>query len=848
MVVSVHERNKTSIVGSLARPLYTSLDYDSDVSSAEANLNVSNRLRFMSYWGDTCEVSSLGVGYINGGNVTLLEAQEEGLELSRVLGGVPVAGVYNRGWECLYCLIQKKEVEATLLTWEDFFYNYPEGKFIQYFYGNGGKVVEIALKCTSYASRIVVVGINPSPVPTHENAYYYSCGQLFPRFCGSNADKVVRLPERIGSIGGPIRCVDPTFVAALQYPYQCQWQISYPSLPGDAFVVTTNFAAILGIRPEDGGYYVRTSISKQESPELFYRAYTLMRSTHFALKDGEHWTENRFQIWLNLWISCLRVVDGMWFLIGQRLHSSMDLEDRSGSLSRRTRGVPELIENHKRSWFGKPLADLIFVNGEFLSSSPLSDILPVRKLPLDLFPMGITPSGEFTEGLYGGTCNPRQSSACPSFPFGKFPDETFPYKTFFSGGLTTFSYYKIDPPEDKPNETRIEKIFSDENGSSVFPYGIQPDGKFSFACTADLQVHLHHWNKEDSRDYSDKWTKSSCKRNREVYMTGDFDYEAFFQGNLHPKVIGDHLNGSDDSRYLFPGGILPNGSFPNRLPGDEYPYGHFLTAEFNVSFPYDVFFSGKLVTRSSQRIPMTAQEFLFEFNHDIFDGWRGIAHSGQSRRFQDIQDLFSFVEDIQSFVKTFPWNSETIRTCLFSVYWGAIGASQCVLLHPSNGSVMRVVKRAARAFSATAFYMNVANLIHSAQTLWWPIYPKAEVSVQSSLMIYSSIACFNDFSQYVLPKVRNQIQRVTKVITRMPATEVHAVVQIDLSFRKQIYLTRKIIHLFLGLLCALAFLTRFYVDTELYTTRVTRAHDALHSLGLGISLALLISALFFAYR
>lgn len=55
----------------------------------------------MSYWGDTCEVSSLGVGYINGGNVTLLEAQGEGLELSRVLGEVQVAVVYNRSWECL---------------------------------------------------------------------------------------------------------------------------------------------------------------------------------------------------------------------------------------------------------------------------------------------------------------------------------------------------------------------------------------------------------------------------------------------------------------------------------------------------------------------------------------------------------------------------------------------------------------------------------------------------------------------------------------------------------------------------------------------------------------------------
>lgn len=856
-------RSKWSIVETSPNQAYVTLDSASDTGSVGDSADTQIPLRFVCHWGNSSQEEGLGVGFVCGGNVTLLEAREDGLELSRILGGVSVSGVYNRGRgpACLCFLVQQREIEELLRVWEEFFTDHPEGKFIQYFYGNGGNVVDVALAYTEYARQIVVVGINPSQLPGHEDAYYYCYSQFVPKMLAREEQRVIRLPERVGSIGGPVRFSDPTFVAALQYPYQCQRLLPVPKVPGEAFVMTANYAAILGEKPEEGGYYVRVPVSKNESPELFYKAYTLMRSAHFALKEEEHWTENRFQHWLGLWISCLRVLDGALFLIGQgrNMDTNVDMEVHvKRHLPRQKRIVvsPARPPNARQERVGKPLSDLIFIDGGFLSVSPLSNVLPVRKLPFGLYPMGITPSGEFTEGLYGGSCNSQQTTSCPNFPFGKFPDETFPYETFFKGWFSTFSLYTITAPVDEQGryvgENITEKIFQEgTDESQVTPYGIQPDGTFPFACTLDLKVDVGHWQRCDT-GYTDRpgWKESICKKNRERYRGSkcrDFDYGAFFKGELHPRVIGDHLNSSDDSRYLFPGGIFPNGSFPNRALGDEYPYGRFLTPEFNHTFPYELFFKGAFVPKTAQLVPMTSREFLLQFDQDIYEGWGGIWRNGGSRSFHNVQDLLNFVDELESFVRNYPWNSETIRACLFSAYWGLLGVSQCVVLHPSNGSVMRVIKRAARAFSVTAFFMNIADLVHSSQMLWWPQYPKAEVYVQSSLVIYSSVACFNDLSQHVFPGIRNQLQRVTKLITKVQAQEEGTIKKISANFRRDLRSVRKIIHLFFALLCASAFLIRFHADTEFYTTRITRAHDAFHSLGFGVCMALLVSTLFAAY-
>ncbi|MEF9497464.1 DUF687 family protein [Chlamydia sp. 04-14] len=115
----------------------------------------------------------VGVGYVNGSSSTYREAMVEAIHLSEALVGGPVLGVYHSGRELtrryltfLGSLSQDSVVcQVLLAVWEEYFSQHPEGCFLQYFYGDGGHVIDAALAATPYIDRIEVIGISPTFYP-----------------------------------------------------------------------------------------------------------------------------------------------------------------------------------------------------------------------------------------------------------------------------------------------------------------------------------------------------------------------------------------------------------------------------------------------------------------------------------------------------------------------------------------------------------------------------------------------------------------------------------------------------------------------------------------------------------
>lgn len=156
------------------------------------------------------------VGYLSSSGCTWLEAVEEGLHLSRVLGGAFVKGIHQnpRAFPCLGN--RQNETLSLLNNWSNFFAKSPNGIYFQYFYGDAANVIASALTCSNHVSRIILIGINPSVSVNHERVYEYRSAM---HLVSSRHQHVVTMPWcfQTGQIG-LARFLDSTFVASLQFP------------------------------------------------------------------------------------------------------------------------------------------------------------------------------------------------------------------------------------------------------------------------------------------------------------------------------------------------------------------------------------------------------------------------------------------------------------------------------------------------------------------------------------------------------------------------------------------------------------------------------------------------------
>lgn len=171
--------------------------------------------------------NSVGVGYISSSSTAYHEALEDGFYLSRILGGPLVTGICSKGRLCgNKDLSLSVEVSMLLASWKKFFQDKPRGKYIQYFFKDGGQFVAYALEKSQHRDRITTVGLNSNTVLTGKHTYMFrslgDCSSFFSR----NHQAIMALVwlSNSSSLCFP-RFNDPVFTCALQLTY---YVLAYP--------------------------------------------------------------------------------------------------------------------------------------------------------------------------------------------------------------------------------------------------------------------------------------------------------------------------------------------------------------------------------------------------------------------------------------------------------------------------------------------------------------------------------------------------------------------------------------------------------------------------------------------
>lgn len=425
---------------------------------------------FVCQWEETANPRcGLEVGYVNDSHSTLWETREEGLELSRVLDGGTVFCLHNQGTDqSLPC---RNDFYALLLAWTNFFIQYPDGVFLQYFHGDGIQVIQLALAMCKEANRIVLVGIDPSEVPNHPRGYYYECRQGIWNFRGRPG---VTALNNQGATGSYPRFIDPTFTAALQFPFQ---KLLNKRHHGNRAVdCSAHLARILAIPTQERRPIPTSSASYSEVLQL-------VRSTTFASRQEDRLSSIAQKQMLETTLAILRLVDYATYFAG--LGDEVVSDESSSEVS--YFHPRERIVN--RNYF----ANLLFRDGTFLESSPLQSLIQVRALPQGIYPMGIAPDGRFTEGTYLGERNASHNAEDTAYPLGQFFYANFPYERYFRGdfadeglipyGLPLESLPQIDCTGRFCQSLRYWHFFSGASALSgtnlsQYPGGILPNGRF----------------------------------------------------------------------------------------------------------------------------------------------------------------------------------------------------------------------------------------------------------------------------------------------------------------------------------------------------------------------------------
>lgn len=841
--------------------------------------------------------SDIGVGYISGSSSTDLEAREEGLELSRLLKKT-VVGMHNHGSAV------NDAVSSLCAIWSCFFSNGGE-TFIQYFFEDGSLVVQQALEMTSYGEKIVLVGINAKTIFSHSKAYYYESYKGL-KACQAKSELAITMPQdkNAWSLSSP-RFHERTFFPALLYPFQLH-AVSEPKYSSPTVIVEANIAAVVGAiyKGHEKYEYTHHELTDQDCNSVPRAAY-LQHTVCSAKQDMDPWADKNIRNIFDFVLTLMRLFEYAVYMSSSFDYRSFLDNDRILVKKRSLRSY----SNFKV----KPTSTLIFKDGSFLPGCSLSSLIPIGKLPDDTFPMGITPNGDFTHGLFGGFCGHLQTGMCPSKPFGHFPFGSFPYKVFFRGDFSTWlpkSYHKFvrDLGSRAPRN-----IYS-----SVFPFGITSDGVFTYTYDVSSDSFVPYecnstaLNITRIRDVLNKKFKEATRRitistpnstltwvtekqsnitsgatlttafdsillsntpsgndtstlfldythipNETVGMTklsltlsastttlplpkttqdydeiarkilsedpcanasrfyGDrFNYADFFNGFLLPDST------DVDNRLYFPGGIFPNGSFPNKT--NEYPYGHFLTASFNYSFPYSAFFSGELLRHHYPILySKTASEYLLENEQPLTRGW---SRSNRSFYFnysepQNEEDLFF---DYRASLEKMQFQMDLSSTCFFTFYWSTVAVAQMLSF---VGQMPKRVRAIALGIISTQVVGNTIDLLNSCRMIWQAPVRIPEVVVQGTLCCYSSGYFLSNAIEFGLPGIRQRLQYIaaSSVVDR-----------VNKGFRSTIRQARIVLQLALLVLLSFAFISRFSFQSETDSTSLTRFYDNMHMIIIGV--------------
>lgn len=249
--------------------------------------------RFIGCWesGESIlHAEKVGVSYLSGCCQTLMEAQEEGLILSHLLGGVPVLGIHSSG--CKQTL-----VENLVDLWKTFCEKYPQAVLLQYFYGDGERALRSALSQTEYGEQIILVGVNTKEIP-HHTCYYY---KTFLN-CKSPGQTLPHDPHSCSI--GLSRFSDFTCISALQRPY-----LDFISLPpieeNQPIAVPRSILVVLDYpKPILGD-----SAILQPDEANFHKAHHLVHAYTVAIRERERWPAERIQGISSFVIAMLRATD-----------------------------------------------------------------------------------------------------------------------------------------------------------------------------------------------------------------------------------------------------------------------------------------------------------------------------------------------------------------------------------------------------------------------------------------------------------------------------------------------------------------------------------------------------------
>lgn len=326
-----------------------------------------------------------GVGYIGNANESLWESFHYGVHLSFLLDGQLVFGInYEKEFFAKEPISERLSVHELVECWREFFDIHEGGRFIQYFYGNGGTIVEQALKFSRFSRWICVVGINPCKVLNHEPALYYrSWGDFHSR---NVRDQVVTLPLNpdTDSLFFP-SFSDVTFFSAIQHAYYRVLRFAPPVLLSKHWPISQEIQLILGdpklcktlgerVQYFDESQWLQQSVQKCLSSEERVRASTAER------------------VWASL-NSCLHILNFTELFARSRL-----------PLSKYTKEQWHIQVFLKRIFVKRKLVQDIFNSkGEPVIRDPNINVSSYisGEFPRDIYPCGIMPNGSMPIGRGG---------------------------------------------------------------------------------------------------------------------------------------------------------------------------------------------------------------------------------------------------------------------------------------------------------------------------------------------------------------------------------------------------------------------------------------------------------------
>lgn len=273
---------------------------------------------FTCYWKENNRASwrrDVGAGYYSGGIATYLEVCEEGLELSRILDGLEIDGIYSGGiTSCVGYLSDSSIVELFIKNWEDFFLREPDGVYVQYVYRVSGLAVNIALEAFSKRDQVLVVAINVTTPIQHSRQISL---RLPDHFCGKTSKEVLvyRHPGNSGSLF--LRFSDPTFYSSivcaylleiLHEPGQDPDESLSHSLASVPFLVHTDLSKPVFIYEPIILRYVERGIFLDHFPQVNDACLA-------ALEGRELWNETLLARISWFVVGCVRMVDYLLAII-----------------------------------------------------------------------------------------------------------------------------------------------------------------------------------------------------------------------------------------------------------------------------------------------------------------------------------------------------------------------------------------------------------------------------------------------------------------------------------------------------------------------------------------------------